>query len=138
MTLRIVMVLAGVGQLALALASLAVPRVLGWKDEAARLKPLTRHVFWTYAAYIFGAHVAFGLLSALAPDALLDSSTLAACVTGFIAAWWGVRLVLQFAAFDRSARPPGALFALLELLLVGAFVFFTGVYAYATWRNLST
>jgi hypothetical protein len=137
-TLRLLMTLAGVGQLALALASLAVPRVLGWKEETARLEPLTRQVFWTYAGYVLCAHVAFGLLSALAPESLLDSSTLAACVTAFIATWWGVRLVLQLAAFDRSARPSGALFVLLERLLVGAFGFFTGVYGYAAWRNLAT
>jgi hypothetical protein len=130
--------IAGVGQLALALTSIAVPIVLGWKEETAKLKPLTRHIFWTYAAYIFCAHIAFGLVSALAADSLIDSSTLAACVTGFIAAWWGARLTLQFAAFDRSARPPGAIYVFLEILLVGSFVFFTGVYVYATWRNLAT
>jgi len=135
---RWVMVVAGVAQLALALTSSAVPVVLGWREETAKLKPLTRHIFWTYAGYIFCAHIAFGLVSALAPDALLDSSTLAACVTGFIAAWWGARLTLQFAALDRSARPPGAVYVLLELLLVSGFVFFTGVYVYATWRNVTT
>jgi len=43
---------AGVGQLALIVASLAIPRVLRWREETAKLRPLTRQVFWTYAIYI--------------------------------------------------------------------------------------
>lgn len=44
---------AGVGQLVLIVASLAIPRVLHWKEDTARLRPLTRQVFWTYALYIW-------------------------------------------------------------------------------------
>jgi len=127
--LRTILVLAGLGQLALALASLAIPRVLRWREETAKLRPLTRQVFWTYAAYIFSFHVAFGLLSALAPERLLDGTPLARAVAGFIAAYWGVRLGLQFFCFDRSERPPGALAKLAESALVALFLFLTVVYA---------
>jgi hypothetical protein len=128
---------AGAGQLALALASLAIPRVLGWREDTARLRPLTRQVFWTYAGYIWCAHVAFGLLSLLVPDALLDGSMLAGLVCAFIAAWWGSRLVIQFLAFGRSPRPSGRIFATAELALVAAFLAFTGVYAAAAWKVLA-
>ncbi len=135
--LRWLILAAGIGQLALALVSLSVPRVLGWREDTAKLRPLTREIFWTYAAYIWCAHVAFGLLSALAPGILVDGSTLAGLACAFIAAWWGARLALQFLAFDRSARPPGAVFVLAEIALVSAFVAFTGIYAVAAWRNLA-
>jgi hypothetical protein len=36
---------AGAGQLGLALGSLAIPAVLGWKEETQRLGKLTRSVF---------------------------------------------------------------------------------------------
>ena len=134
--LRWVILAAGVGQIALALATLSVPRVLGWREETAKLRPLTREVFWTYAAYIWGAHFAFGLLSVLAPGMLLDGSTLAGLVCAFIAAWWGARLAIQFLVFDRSARPPGGIFVAAEIALVGAFAVFAMVYAFAAWRNL--
>lgn len=137
MSMREVIVAAGIGQLALALVSLTVPRVLGWREETAKLKPLTREVFWTYAAYIWTAHICFGLLSALAPDALLDGSLLATAVCAFIAVWWGARLSLQVVAFDRSARPPGAIFVLAEVALVTTFVACTGTYGYAAWVNFS-
>lgn len=127
--MRMLLVLAGLGQLALALASLAIPRVLGWREETAKLRPLTRQVFWTYAAYICAFHVAFGLLSALAPDRLLDGTPLARMVAGFIAAYWGVRLALQLVCFDRSERPPGALGRLAEAALVALFAGLAVVYA---------
>src|ERR1700736_1222662 len=98
---RLVLV-AGIGQLTLVLASLAIPRVLRWREQTAALRPLLRQVFWTYAAYIWATNLCFGLLSALAPHWLLDRSPLAGAVTGFITAYWGGRLVIQFTYFDRS------------------------------------
>jgi hypothetical protein len=132
---KALLVLAGVGQLALALGSLAIPGVLRWREETARLSPLTRQVFWTYAAYIWTSHVAFGLVSILLPQALLGSGPLAPWVTGFIALWWAARLVLQLLCFDRSARPPGALYAVAEAALTTAFVAFTVLYSILTLRH---
>jgi len=45
-------VAAGLGQLAIVLASIAIPRALHWREDLAALRPLTRQVFWTYAGYI--------------------------------------------------------------------------------------
>ena len=125
------LVLAGLGQLALALVSLVLPRMLRWNDETAKLQPLTRQVFWTYASYIWVTNICFGLVSVLAPAALLDRSPLARVVTGYIAAYWGARVLVQFFYFDRSAAPPGAIYKVAEAALVGLFVFLTAVYGYA-------
>jgi hypothetical protein len=121
--------LVGVGQLALAAGSLLIPRVLRWREDVAKLRPLTRQVFWTYAAYIWSFNVAFGLLSAFAPQWLLDGSPLGRAVAGFIAAYWGARLVVQFAYFDRGDAPAGWPFRLAEAGLVGLFVALTLTYA---------
>ena len=129
---------AGVGQLILIVASLAIPRVLGWRDDVAKLRPLTRQVFWTYAIYIWGTNLSFGLLSALAPHCLLDHSPLAASVTGFIAVYWAARVVIQFTCFDRSDVPRHRLAHWAEAALVGVFIFLAVVYGIAaimnTWR----
>jgi hypothetical protein len=128
--------LAGLGQLALALASTAIPYVLRWKTETAVLRPLLRQIFWIYAGYILGFHIAFGLLSLLAPRWLLDGSGLATAVSGFIATYWSVRLVLQFAYLDRSDAP-GPWFSAAEAALVSLFVFLSATYAAALVANLS-
>jgi hypothetical protein len=137
MSLESVVRLAGLGQLALAAASTAIPFVLRWRAETAGLRTLIRQIFWVYAGYILGFHVAFGLLSLLAPGWLLDGSGLAAAVSGFIATYWSVRLVLQFTYLDRSDAPQGPWFSAAEVALVSLFVFLSATYTVALVMNLS-
>jgi hypothetical protein len=129
--MKVLLMLAGVGQLLLALGSLALPRILGWREDTARLRPLTSQVFWTYAGYIWTTNVCFGVVSLAAPGWLLDGSPLARAVTGYVTAYWAARLVVQFFYFDRSEAPAGALYRVAEAALVALFVFLTGVYGYA-------
>jgi hypothetical protein len=127
---------AGIGQLSLVLASLTIPRVLRWREETAKLRPLTRAIFWTYAGYIWSINLCFGLLSALAPHWLLDHSPLAATVTGFITAYWAARITIQFTCLDRRDAPSGRAIRIAEVALVSLFLFLAGVYAAATAANL--
>jgi hypothetical protein len=125
---------AGVGQLVLITASLAIPRVLRWGEETAKLRPLTRQVFWTYAAYIWCTNLAFSLVS-LRPGWLLDRSPLAGCVTGFITVYWVGRVLIQFFYFDRSDAPPGLHVRLAEVGLVALFLYLSLVYTAALLFN---
>jgi len=131
--MRTLVLLAGIFQIVVAVGSLTLPRLLGWREETARLRPLTRQVFWTYAGYIWATNVSFGLLSLGGTAWLLDGSPLARAVAGYIALYWGARLVIQFAYFDRSSAPPGAFFKLAEVGLVGLFIFFTATYGALAW-----
>jgi hypothetical protein len=128
--LRIALVLAGLAQLAIASSSVFIPRLLGWREETARLRPLTRQVFWTYAGYILSMNAAFGALSLFAPRTLLDGSALGRAVCTFIALYWITRLLLQFFVFDRSVatRP---LFRFAEAAYVSAFAYLAVVYSAA-------
>jgi hypothetical protein len=136
-TLETLVRLAGIGQLVLVAASLAIPRVLGWRDETARgLRPLTRQVFWTWGAYIWLTHMAFGLLSAFGPHLLVDGTRLAGIVAAFIATWWAARLVVQFTYFDRSATGEGLRFKLAEVGLVALFAGLAVVYGLAAFVDL--
>jgi hypothetical protein len=121
-------ILAGVSQLGIVTGSLAIPRVLRWREDLARLRPLTRQVFWTYAGYIWCTNLAFGLVSTFAPRWLLDHTPLAGAICGFIAIYWGARLVIQFTYFDRTDAPKGPLFSLAEAILVVLFLLLTLVY----------
>lgn len=108
-TIQTLIVLAGIGHLALAVGSLAIPKTMGWREDTAKLKLLTRQVVWTYAGYIWFSHVAFGLLVRL----LIG--------TGLVVAAWivwiftrsrviatalilpGLRLMLHFGLFNLLA-----------------------------------
>lgn len=133
--LEILVLAAGLGQIVLALGSTAIPRVLRWSEKFAGLEPLERRLFWVYAAYIFGTNLAFGLLSATMPAALVDGASLAAAVTGFITLYWVSRIVIQFACF-RGLGPKGAFFVAAEVGLVLLFTFLAAVYGWATVVNV--
>jgi hypothetical protein len=128
--------LAGIGQLVLAAASTTFPRILGSQEELAKLRPLFRRLYCIYAAYILCINTSFGLLSSLRPGWLLDASPLAGAVTGFIAAYWGARLSLQFFGFDRQDMPVGPRYRLAEAALTLLFVYLTSVYASAFAANV--
>ena len=120
--------LAGIAQLAVASSSVFIPKLLGWREETKLLRPLTRQVFWTYSTYILAINTSFGLLALVAPHLLLDGSTLARVVCAFTAAYWTVRVTLQFSVYDRSVvtRP---LFRFAEAAYVCAFAYTAVVYA---------
>ncbi|HEY3966719.1 MAG TPA: hypothetical protein VGM05_19305 [Planctomycetaceae bacterium] len=126
---------AGIGQIGIVAASLAIPHVLRWREDTARLRPLTRQVFWTYAIYIWFTNLAFGLVS-LRPNWLLDRSPLAACLTGFITAYWSGRVLIQFFYFDRSDAPTGSRILFAEIVLVGLFIYLSLVYTASVLFNL--
>lgn len=103
--LELLLQLAGWSQVVLILGSVAIPRVLGWRAKLAPTSTLIRQMFWVYSFYIWCTNLCFGLLSALGAALLLDGSPLAACVTGFILAYWLLRMAIQWLYFDISEIP---------------------------------
>jgi len=109
---------------------------LRWSEDVAQLRPLTRQVFWTYAAYIWSTNLFFGVVSVTMPANLVAGGPVSTALSVFIALYWGARLGIQFAYFDRSDAPKGFIFAVAEWLLVGLFIVLTAVYGYAAWMNI--
>lgn len=128
--------LAGLGQLGLAVGSLGIPGVLRWRQDVAQLRPLTRQVFWTYAAYIWGTNLFFGIVSVACSADMVAGGPVNAALAAFIALYWSARIVIQFAYFDRSDVPRGVFFLVAEWLLVGLFAALAIIYGYALWINL--
>nr|WP_067060476.1 hypothetical protein [Mucilaginibacter sp. L294] len=133
--IQILLRIAGLAQLVLVLGSLAVPRVLNWQAELAKVKPLLKQMFWTYAAYILLTNLCFGLVSVFAFAELTNSSILATLVTGFIAVYWISRVLIQFFYFDRKGFPKGIWHRFAEVLLVALFIFLSVVYTGALYLN---
>ncbi len=135
-SLETLLVLGGLGNLVIALSSLALPKLLGWREELAPLRPLTRNLFWTYAGYTFGIHIWFATLSIAAAKPLAEGSLLARYVTGFIARSWAVRLIGQFAWYDRTVREERLLFRVGEGAYVALFAALTLIYGAAATVRL--
>lgn len=134
--LPVVIQLAGLGQIILVMASVAIPHCLDWNKGLAGLRPLLRQMFWTYAVYVTGVHLFAGLVSVLGADELLNGSIVSTAVCLLMALWWGARLVIQFFFFDRTDVPNTLFNKLAELGLVLLFIYLTAVYTMATIVNL--
>ena len=137
--LSLLVVLAGIGQLILCVASPFIPLVLRWPEQLTALPKLLRQVFWTYSAYILGAHLLFAIVSVWAPGWLMDGSGPARILSGMIAGWWGARLLIHLSGYDTSEVPShgwygvakhalGLLFVSLTVVYLGAFLYNFGVF----------
>ena len=91
--------LAGVGQLAILIASALVPVRLNWRDELRSLSRLHRQMYWVYGGYIVLSIGALGTISILNSGELASGSGLARGFCAYAALFWGIRMGLQ-AIFD--------------------------------------
>ncbi|MEO6978234.1 MAG: hypothetical protein ABI113_07625 [Mucilaginibacter sp.] len=127
--------LAGLAQIVLVAGSPFIPKTLGWKVELAKVQPLIKQMFWTYAAYILVINLCFGLLSMFDYRELTGGSNLAIIIDGFIALYWVSRVLIQFFYFDRSNFPAGKWNKLAEVVLVLLFICLSAVYSLAFYIN---
>ena len=128
--------IAGWGQIILIVGSVGIPRVLGWPEKLSGLSTLLRQMFWVYSIYIWSTNLCFGLLSAFAAELLVDGSTLAACVSGFIFGYWLLRIVVQWLYFDISELPKSRFNVAARWVLEILFLGLTAVYGAAFALNM--
>ena len=91
--------IAGVGQLAVLIASALVPFRLNWREELQCLSRLHRQMYWVYGGYIVLSIVALAALSILNSHELASGSALARGFCAYVAVFWVIRFGLQ-AVFD--------------------------------------
>lgn len=77
-------------------ASALVPQVLDWKGELGKLDKLFRQMVWVHGIFIVLTIIGFGFLTTQYSTELANGSPLSRGVCGFIALFWGIRLLLQF------------------------------------------
>jgi hypothetical protein len=129
-SLATLIIIAGVGQLCVLIASALVPFRLDWKAALSRLPRLHRQMHWVYGGYVVGAIIAFGLISLFNAEELAGGSGLARGVCGYIAVFWGVRLALQW-VFDVKEHLTTWWLKLGYHALTALFFGFTVIYGFA-------
>jgi len=135
LNIETLILIAGLAQIVLAIGSLVIPNILNWHSELIKVRPLIKQMFWTYAGYILGINLSFGLLSVFDSSDLINGSKLAIVITGFIAIYWMSRILVQFLYFDRTDFPTGKWNKLGEILLIALFIFLSIVYSLAFYIN---
>ena len=123
-------VIAGVGQLGVLIASALVPFRLDWRHNLQTLSKLHRQMYWTYGGYVALSIAAFALLSILNARELAGGSGIARGLSAYIAVFWGIRLGLQ-TVFDVKAHLTAWWLKAGYVALTVMFAGFTVVYACA-------
>jgi hypothetical protein len=101
--MKLLLQLAAAVQLLILIASASTPRVLDWRKNLAVLHPFLRKLLWVYGVFVVIVIIAFAVLTFRHADAMAAREPVARSLCLFIAIFWGVRLLVQFAIFD--ARP---------------------------------
>jgi hypothetical protein len=131
--IRLILV-AGVGQLAVLVASAVVPFRLNWRDELRGLSRLHRQMYWVYGGYVVLSIVAFAAISIVNARELGSGSGLARGFCAYVAVFWGIRVGLQ-AVFDVKAHLTAWWLTLGYYVLTVMFAGFTLVYAWAALKS---
>ena len=128
--LTLALQLCGATMIVLSFAHLYLYRLLGWKDDVAKLTPINSEIFWAHAAFIAIGIGLLGLVCGFAPSTLIEKSALARLAATCFAMCWASRLVMQFAWFrgrlskadrvERALRVGGTLLWILYCTVFGA------------------
>ena len=120
---------AGALQLALAALHPFFPRRFGWAEELPRLSLLNRQIFVVHTFFIALTVAMFGALSLFGAPALLQATSLSRLVLGGMAAFWGVRLVVQLFVYDSRLWRGQAFNTRMHLAMSALYLYLSGVYA---------
>ena len=117
--------LAGAIHAGIVLANFALPAKLGVRQGIAPLPPFLRQVFVVHWIYIVLTVALFGALCFLFPRELAGATPLGRFLSGFLALFWGLRILLQLFYYDAGARRQNRLLDLAYMisicLLLGIF-----------------
>ena len=96
--------IAGAVHLLIAVSNLWVPQILHYRDNLAKVSPIVRQVFVVHSIYMVLVLLAFSALCFFfAPD-LAGGTRLGRFLSAFLAVFWLLRVILQFAYYDREVR----------------------------------
>jgi hypothetical protein len=130
LTLTRLIVVAGVGQLGVLIASALVPFRLRWRESLQPLSRLHRQMYWVYGGYVVLSIIAFALLSIVYARELANGGGLARGFCAYVAVFWGIRLALQ-AVFDVKEHLTAWWLKAGYTALTMLFAALTGIYAWA-------
>jgi hypothetical protein len=135
MTLTQHLQVVGVLMFALFLLNFAVWKHYQWGEEIKRLTLLTRQVFIVHSFFIMLSILAFGVVSLMYPQALLEPSLLGRLVLAFLTMFWGCRFLMQQFVYDRALWRGKRFETFIHMTFSGVWLYFTIVYAAALARQ---
>ena len=125
--------IAGLLQISLLAAGLAMPRAVRMHEHLAALPVFHRRLFWVY--YVFtGIHfLGCGTLTFVFADALASGAPFARGFCAFLALYWAARFAVTLFVFDVRPFLTTGLHRFGHSVLNGVFVYLTAVFTWTAW-----
>jgi alginate O-acetyltransferase complex protein AlgI len=119
---------AGGLHLLVASANFFAPARLHYRENLAKVTPIVREIFHVQSAYIVLTLAGFAALCFLfAPD-LAGGSRLGRGLSGFLALFWGLRVLVQVFYYDAAVKRQNPAF---HRLFLATFLYLTAVFTAA-------
>jgi hypothetical protein len=118
----------GVLQWLIALSNLFAARLFHYRENIAKLSPFVREVFIVQNVYIMATVATFGVLCIRFAPELAGRSALGRSLSGFLAIFWGGRIIIQIFYYDKNikrSRP------VMNLAFLATFIYLCGLFAIA-------
>lgn len=117
--------LAGIILLCITVANFFAPKKMRWTVNLKKTEPVFRQVFISHCVFLLACVVGMALLCLLTPHWLLAEG-LGKAVTGFLALFWGARVLVQLFYYDKTIKQQFPFFnALFSLIFIYLGVVFT-------------
>lgn len=116
----------------LGLAHAAFPRHFRWREETAGLSLLTRQILYIHTAFIGLTVFLIGLLSATCAQDLTGTPLGRKICLG-LAAFWGIRLVVQFFGYSPDLWRGKKFETTMHILFSLFWAFLTTLFFLAAW-----
>ena len=96
--------MAGAVHLSIAISNLWVRKILQYRENLAKVSPMVRQVFVVHSIYMVLVLLAFSALCLCFAPELAGGKGLGRFLSAFLAVFWLLRVILQFAFYDRDVR----------------------------------
>lgn len=122
--------IAGVMLVGVVAANFVAAKRWNYHDNLAEAETIVRQVFYVHCAYLVGLIAALGLLCLGWPGLLLEDG-MGRVLSGFFGLFWGSRVLVQLAHYDREVRRANRGW---DLFFLGVFAYLGLIFTLATWQ----
>jgi len=123
---------AAVLQWLVASSNLFAAWIFAYRRELAKLSPFVREVFIVQNIYIVTTVAMFGVVSIVFTPELAGGSALGRFLSGFLAIFWGGRIIIQLFFYDQEVKRSRPI---ANLVFLATFIYLCGVFAVACLRH---
>ena len=127
--LNLLLQIAGLAMIFLSLAHFYLARLLDWKSDLGKLKPINQQVFFAHTVFLTIGMTMLGFVCVFYPHELTNKSTLAAISALCFAMCWLSRLIFQFVVFTSALVEDSRLERILRLAGTLLWFFLTALFA---------